>query len=246
MKSTFEDYSSKQNVWKTYGDNPLQEKENRLAEEYIVIPFKSGCNPRILEAGTGSGRISFRIKEKADIYIDAFDLLPSFIEQAEKNKVKSGLDIHFYVKDAVNLAGFTDNGYDVLIYLQQILSIIPKSELHSALSECARVCKPGGLLILSYANYDGRGADRLLSSLLSVIRFFRKDSLSSQELPHLHTNNKKGKRVINLSYLGSNQSIVYWFRKIEIEDALFAAGFDVIRRLDEDRRITFLVCKKHL
>lgn len=246
MKSAFEEYSSNQNIWKTYGNKPLSERERLLIDEYIVKEFHKNGHLNILDAGTGSGRISFRIKENADVDIDAFDFIPSFIEQAEITKRQKGAKINFFVRNAVDLSGLTDNGYDVLVYFQQLLSFIPREQLCNALSECTRLCKPGGLFLLSYANYDNRRIDLPLSFLLTIVRFFRKDALSKQELPYLHTNNKKGKRIINLSYFGCNQGLIYWFRNGELEDAIEAVGFEVIRSLDENKRIVFLVCKKRL
>lgn len=244
MKSVFEEYMSNQNVWKTYGNLALFENEKRLTDEYVIRPVHANGKLKVLEAGTGSGRIAFRIREKADILIDAFDFVPAFIEQAEMTRHQNGLDIRFFVKNATDLSGLETDGYDVLIYLQQLLCHIPKEELSMALSECARVCRQGGLLLLSYADYDNRSLDRLLAYLLAAVRFLRRDPLGRQELPYLHTNSKKGRRILNLSYFGSHQSVIYWFRRDELEAALAAAGFEVIQRLDELKRIVYLVCRK--
>lgn len=244
MKSVLEEYMSNQNVWKTYGNLALFENEKRLTDEYVVKPAHDKGKLKVLEAGTGSGRIAFRIREKADILIDAFDFVPSFIEQAEMTRQQNGLDIRFFVKNATHLSGLETDGYDVLIYLQQLLCHIPKEELAMALSECARVCKPGGLLLLSYADYDNRSLDRPLAFLLAAVRLLRRDPLGRQELPYLHTNNKKGQRVLNLSYFGTHQSVIYWFRRNELEGALAATGFEVVRRLDERKRIVYLACRK--
>lgn len=246
MKSVFDEYMTNQNVWKTYGERPLFENEKRLIDEYIVKPSKTNGDLNVLDAGTGSGRVAFRIKERAAVSIDAFDFLPSFIEQAETTKKQNGLDIHFFLKDASDLSGLANGEYDVLVYFQQLLCHIPKERLKVALSELARVCKPGGFLLLSYANFDNRTMDRLLAIPLAIVRFWRNEPLTRQELPYLHTNNKQGQRVLNHTYFGPNQSIIYWFRTGELEGAVTAAGFEVVRRLDEQKRIVYLVCRKRL
>lgn len=244
MKSVFEEYMSNQNIWKTYGNLALFENEKRLIDEYVIEAARANDHLKVLEGGTGSGRIAFRIKEQVNVSIDAFDFVPSFIDQAKQTREQSGLDIRFLVQDAVDLNGLADNHYDVLIYLQQLICHIPKSGLSQALSECARVCKSGGILLLSYANFDNRGLDQALDIPLAAVRFLRRDRLTRQERPYLHTNNKNGQRILNRSYFGANQSVIYWFRNGELESTLTTAGFDVIRQLDADKRIVFLTCRK--
>jgi len=246
MKSVFEEYMSNQNIWKTYGNLPLFVREKELIDASIIEPAKTNAGLRVLEAGTGSGRIAFRIKEQADVSIDAFDLLPSFIDQAERFKQQNRLDVRFFVKDAADLSGLANDGYDVLVYFQQLICHIPKESLRAAVAECARVCRPGGLLLLSYAAYDNRTLDRFLDLFLAAIRRMRKEPFSRQELPYLHTNDRNGKRVLNLSFFGRHQSILYWFKNGELEQSLAAAGFDVIQRHDTQKRIVYLVCRKRI
>lgn len=88
------------------------------AEVYFIKKYLTQKTGKVIEAGTGGGRIAFYIGQMGFNQIDAFDYVPQMIEYANKNLKDKNLNIKFIVADATNLSDFGRDTYDYLIYLQ--------------------------------------------------------------------------------------------------------------------------------
>lgn len=163
--------------------------------------------------------------------------MEKFIASAKRNPES----INFFVADATKLTDITDNAYDTAIYLQRVICFIPKENIKEALKESCRILRPDGELIISVLNYDGRKLNRVLSTILTILRKIRKQDLSKQELPWLKLQGKP-----NWSLFGKNQATVYWFKRREIESLLNDVGYDIIESIEQDdkKTILYFVCKK--
>ncbi len=106
---------------------------------------------------------------------------------------------------------YEDNSFDIAIYLQQVISFIPKEAFGVAVEELYKKLRQGGIAIVSVCNWNGRFINYPLSFILQILRFFRKEQKSRQELPWL----KLYKRW-NMECLKKDQATVYWFRKEEV------------------------------
>lgn len=107
--------------------------------------FCSGGD-KILDLGCGNGRL---IELLGDLNIDytGVDSSENLIDLAKKIYPKK----NFSVADALNLT-FTNNSFDKVFSIA-VLHHIPSKQLRlKFFSECKRVLKPGGLLILSVWN----------------------------------------------------------------------------------------------
>jgi ubiquinone/menaquinone biosynthesis C-methylase UbiE len=228
-------YTKYEVQWGQRENAELLPREKYLIEKYIKDKNK------VIEAGCGSGRISNRISEMFDVEIDAFDYVEQFITNAKKVRQNK---VAYFVADATDLNMINDNTYDCTVYLQQVICFIPKDRIQNALSEAYRILKPGGCMVMSVLNFDGRYINKPLSNILGILRYFRKQKLTYQELPWLRTEGKP-----NYSLLNKNQATVYWFKKDEIKNQLKQTGFKIDEEIVNDdsgkvSSIMYIVCHK--
>ena len=98
---------------------------------------------RILEAGVGTG-ISLPAYRR-DHRIVGIDLSPEMLRKARERVQRHGLtNVEVREMDVCDLA-FDDNSFDVVTAMY-VLTVVPDPE--KAMRELARVCKPGGEVIL--------------------------------------------------------------------------------------------------
>jgi len=108
------------------------------------------CGPRVLEAGVGTGLSLGYYPAHAEVY--GVDLSEDMLRRAQDKVEKRGLTHvkSLQVMDVTRL-GFPDETFDA-VTAQFIITLVPEPE--TALSEFARVLKPGGEIVL--ANHFGQ------------------------------------------------------------------------------------------
>lgn len=106
--------------------------------------------PRVLEAGVGTGLSLVYYPKTAEVY--GVDLSADMLKRAQEKVDKRGLTHvkSLQVMDVTHLA-FADEMFDA-VTAQFIITLVPDPE--KALSEFARVLKPGGEIVL--ANHFGQ------------------------------------------------------------------------------------------
>lgn len=199
-------------------DAKLFPHEMYLCKKYLDKDVKT-----IIEAGTGSGRIAFCVEKMGDYNIHAFDYVDKFIENANISKENMNSEVEFSVADATNLCNYKDEYYDFGIYLQQVLSFVPREQINQAVSEMAKKMKKGGHVICTVLNYSGRRYNKILSLLLQILRFFRGEKKTYKELPWLKNRGKINKRIFR-----KGEATVYWFDKKEVVELFRKNGFEVL------------------
>lgn len=234
-------YMYGQNKWgKNANDNLL------VYEKYILEKYICETNKKIIEAGCGGGRISFSLQRAGYKHIDAFDFCEDFIKNAKMENLKAGNPIHFFLADATNLSMIEDATYDYSIYLQQIICFVPRNRIKRALEESYRITKPGGIVIFSFLNYDGRRINKLLSPILFILRKVRREDKNKQELPWLKVDGK-----INYLCLCKNQATNYWFKFEQVITLLTKVGYEIKATYYEsqftnskEKGAMYIVCEK--
>lgn len=110
------------------------------------------CGPKVLEAGVGTGLSLGYYPRHAEVY--GVDLSEDMLRRAQDKVEKRGLSHvkSLQVMDVTRL-GFPDEMFDA-VTAQFIITLVPEPEV--ALSEFARVLKPGGEIVL--ANHWGQPA----------------------------------------------------------------------------------------
>jgi phosphatidylethanolamine/phosphatidyl-N-methylethanolamine N-methyltransferase len=123
------------------------------------------CGPKVLEAGVGTGLSLGYYPDHAEVY--GVDLSEDMLRRAQEKVDKRGL-AHvksLQVMDVTRL-GFPDEMFDA-VTAQFIITLVPEPEV--ALSEFARVLRPGGEIVL--ANHWGqpKGPIAALEELASPV-----------------------------------------------------------------------------
>ncbi len=219
-------------------------REGLLDQERYFLTKYISAEHQILEAGTGGGRISYALEQMGYSHISAFDYVEKMIASAKIKNLNTS--IRFLVADATELSLFPSGSFDRLIYLQQIISFIPKTKISHAFNEAYRLLKPDGIIIFSFLNWNGRVINPVLSTLLTVTRFLRNEQTSEQSLPWLKLGNRP-----NWKLFGRNQPLTYWFRREELLFQLETLGFTILEiktssdfTSSSSEGMLYIVCQK--
>lgn len=98
----------------------------------------------ILEAGSGTGRISYKLA-RAGARVTLLDSSPKAIEVSRERFARSGTKAEFHQGSIFSLS-FPDGSFDV-VWNAALLEHFQPEEQAASLKEMTRVCKPGGLVI---------------------------------------------------------------------------------------------------
>ena len=146
---------------KAYYEN--YDEEGRLLRDNAHLPeylttiryFDKLFTPgsRILDACAGAGRYAFYLANKGHT-VTACDL-----SQHHVNIIKSNPDAHkladIAVCNTLDLSRFKDNSFDAVLCMGALYHLRDNQDKAKALSECVRVCKPGGIIAIAYITKIG-------------------------------------------------------------------------------------------
>ena len=220
------------------------------AEEFLIKKYLTNTTKKVLEAGTGGGRISFQIEQMGFNNISAFDFVPNMIRHAKEAAKNKSSNIEFQIADASNLTVYENNTFDYLIYLQQVLCCIDKEELFiSSIKEAYRIAEKNGIVIFSFLDFDSRIFNSPLSLIINILRKFRNERILKQHLPWLKVNNNFNWKLFN-----KNQPATYWVKRDQIISVLNETGFSILEVKNTNQLINqheknragmlYIVCKK--
>jgi len=200
------------------------EKKGLLpTEEYLIHKYLVNKNAKIIEAGTGGGRIIFEIEKLGFRKLEAFDYVDGMVESCRVQKNKINSKIEFNIADATNLFKYKTAEFDYLIYLQQILCFVSKDLFEQSLQEAHRIGKGHSIYLFSFLNWDSKKYNPLLSKLVNFFRSLRNEKTSKYQLPWLILDRKFNWKLFN-----SNQPQNLWFKKKYIAKVLNDNGFQII------------------
>ena len=132
---------------------------------------------RILDACAGTGKYSFYLADKGHI-VTACDLVEHNVSII-KSKPNSDDLLDIGVCNVLDLSWFDNSIFDVVLCMGAMYHLSSDGEKIQAIRECTRVCKPGGMVVLSYLNYFAVVAQEVqpgLSNLDDVLEAFEDDS----------------------------------------------------------------------
>ncbi len=221
------------------------EKEELLAiEKYFLEKYLINKNGKVIEAGTGGGRIIFEIEKLGFSNLEAFDYVEKMISFCDEKKENLNSSINFKNADATNLINYQEKEFDYLIYLQQVLCFVDKDVLPIALKEAYRIGKQNSIYIFSFLNWNSKLYNPILSMLINFFRILRGEKTNKYKLPWLIINNK-----VNWKFLNKDQPQNIWFKKKHILDILKKNEFSIIEIKSQvdtsDKEAHFhIACKK--
>lgn len=108
---------------------------------------------RVLEIGTGTGRYAHFLARKG-YPVDAVELVEHNIEIFRQH-TRPDETISITRGNALNLASFPDNEYDLTLLLGPLYHLYSTADKRQALREAIRVTKPGGIVFAAYVISDG-------------------------------------------------------------------------------------------
>ncbi|GAB2657210.1 bifunctional 2-polyprenyl-6-hydroxyphenol methylase/3-demethylubiquinol 3-O-methyltransferase UbiG [Arenimonas aestuarii] len=103
---------------------------------------------RVLDVGCGGGLLS-EAMAASGARVTALDLSPELIEVARLHLLESGLDVDYRLQSVESLADQAPGSFDAVTCME-MLEHVP--DPGSVLRACARLLKPGGVLLLSTLN----------------------------------------------------------------------------------------------
>lgn len=152
------------NFWtdqvRKYGQSPAVSWTDHEAIELEVreISKRLGDGDQVLDIGCASGYSTVQFASQTRINIRGVDFIPQMIEQARirLNRIADKLlgAVEFAVGDVMALDEVSEV-YDKVIVTRTIINLGEWDRQLGALRECARVLKPGGVLLLSEATLQG-------------------------------------------------------------------------------------------
>jgi len=113
---------------------------------------------RILDIGCANGYSTLHFAAEKKVTIRGLDFIPEMIEQANKRLADLSGQLAGTVSfDVGNILALKepDASYDKLVVIRVVINLGDWSNQRQALRECARVLKPGGILLLSEATLQG-------------------------------------------------------------------------------------------
>jgi ubiquinone/menaquinone biosynthesis C-methylase UbiE len=216
-------------------------------EAYLLPKYLKNNTLKVLEAGTGAGVFSFYIEEELGFtHVKGFDVLSKMIEIASFNASKRNSKVVFFQADAANLEAVGDSEFDYLIYLGQILSMVPKSLLENSLSEAYRIGNDKATYIFSFLDWDSRWYNPLLSLVINTFRLFRGEKIEKYYLPEIKTPD----RSINWRFYKKKQQGILWVKNKHAIGSLKKVGFNIIKSYQEEEltnykgRAIYIICEK--
>lgn len=192
-------------------------------EDYFLKKYFSDKNAKIIEAGTGGGRIIFEIEKLGFNNLQAFDYVENMITFCNNKKKAIKSKVNFKTADATNLSDYESNHFDYLIYLQQVLCFVDKENLPKALKEAYRIGKENSIYIYSFLNWNSKLYNPILSILVNAFRVLRNEKTSKYKLPWLNIDGK-----FNWKFLNKNQPQNIWFKEKDILKILTQNGFSIL------------------
>lgn len=194
--------------------HPISLRLYDAAVERMLLEMGVPAGSRILDAGCGPGVHSIRVA-KAGHDVLGIDLSESMLGEARRRVSDAGLTDHveFRQEDLTKLT-LSDQSFD-FVFSWGVIIHIP--DVERAVSELARVVKPGGSLALYVTN---QGA--LDHKFEDALRYLARKPLDAKSLP----------QGLGVRYEYHDQELWLWRMKISwLVDFLSQQGFELRSRL---------------
>lgn len=119
--------------------------EYETTMKYIKEYLKNMNNPKIIDIGAGTGKYSVALANEG-YDVTAVELVKHNLMtlKAKNSPVKA------YLGNAINLARFKDNSFDMVLLFGPLYHLISKEDKLKALMEAKRIVKEDGLILVSY------------------------------------------------------------------------------------------------
>ncbi|KAK5207149.1 hypothetical protein LTR20_006203 [Exophiala xenobiotica] len=126
-------------------------KAQRAMEDQLYNKLGLSPGSRVLDAGAGSGYVAMHMAEKG-LTVQAIDITPLHVEDAEKNIKTRGLEGNISVRlgDYHDLTDFADGSFDGIYTME---TFVHADDPLKVLRNLRRLLRPGGVLVLNEADF---------------------------------------------------------------------------------------------
>ena len=135
----------------SWSDHPVMEMEIREIARHL------NDGDRVLDVGCANGYSTVRLASERRVSIRGIDYIPEMIEEARKRLIgvheRLQGSAEFDVGDILDLR--EPVLYDKVIVIRVLINLGTTENQLLAIQQCARVIKPGGLLLVSEATVQG-------------------------------------------------------------------------------------------
>ncbi len=170
---------------------------------------------RVLEIGCGTGYYGMYFADKCSEYV-GIDLVPKHISVFNEKIAESNLkNVRCAVGDATDLHDIDDNSFDVVLSLGPMYHL-SEPERKKAFSECARVCKPGGIGAFAYITSCGVYSGACI------------------DYAEIYPNRVANENVFEVGTDDHRPGLFWYVMPEDIESEAAAYGFDKIKDLGTD------------
>jgi SAM-dependent methyltransferase len=154
IESPFAELKAKHSV--VWGNGPYEQMPAHYEPLLAAITAAADAGPgiRALDVATGTGAVALRLAA-AGAEVTGVDLAPALVETARRLAAERGLAIRYEVGDAEALP-LPDASFDLVT--SSVGTMFAPDHARVA-AELARVCRPGGRLVLGHWSDQGGVAD---------------------------------------------------------------------------------------
>ncbi|GAA4231932.1 hypothetical protein GCM10022291_05480 [Postechiella marina] len=216
-------------------------------EKYLFSTYLTNNKLEVIEAGTAAGIFCFYLEDELGFSkINAFDIIPEMIQIAKDKAKKKQSKVDFKQGDAADLKGFESNKFDYLIYLGQVLSMVPKDLFDQSIKEAHRIGKKDATYIFSFLDWNSRWYNPILSFFINFVRLVTGRKVQKYYLPEV----KKVDNSFNWLFFRKEQHGILWGKKAKILKKLKDSGFQIQKVYNEEEitnrkgKIFYVICTK--
>jgi tocopherol O-methyltransferase len=131
--------------FENHGETPVEAQEKLIEKLLALLEISPG--DKILDVGCGMGGSSLYLAKKYGATVTGITLSQKQVEMATQLASENRVDnVSFKVEDALSLASFPDNSFDIVWSLESCEQFYDKEMF---IQQAFRVLKPGGRLMLA-------------------------------------------------------------------------------------------------
>ena len=197
-------------------------KVEYLTTLYLLEKYIKTCSI-ILDASAGTGRYSFYLAEKGHI-VTACDIVPKHVDTINERMQSTSLLKKTFIMDARDMSMFDNESFDAVLCMGPLYHLENEIERHKVISECLRILKNDGIILIAYIN---RQASYL-------IELKKEETLQREFLDDILSKGYQSGPKSEAFYFSSSQEIESFMSDFNVE-MLCNAGVDGISYILADK-----------